>query len=315
MKASKWDESDLMPAFREFLKYNGHYYGLVQAPNSVFIAYNKKTFRECGITKLPETLDEFEDAIAKTTKRNADGSYIRYGMRPSDLVLWAYAFGGKWYDEKTGKITANNPKNVQALGWLVKMSKKYDINKMEQFEQTFGNSMSQNNAFFSGKQTMTFIGEWVDQWVRKYAPDMEWGFFPTPAPPGGRRGAVTLGGSMWVVPSAGKHKQEAWEFIEWMCSPQAEREFSADGGSISCHYSNIGTPAFTRLPVQNFGMHLISSPTSVFGPPPIPIWVEYQAAILKAEDYAVHGREDPQKLLDDLNANMQKELDRVRKGH
>jgi multiple sugar transport system substrate-binding protein len=315
MKASNWDERDLMPAFRKYLQYKGHYYGLIHGPNSYFVAYNKKAFRECGVTKLPETLDEFEDAIAKTTQRRADGSYVRYGMRPSNLVLWGYVFGGKWYDEKTGKITANDPKNVEALRWLVKMSKKYDINKMEAFEQTFGNSMSGNNAFFSGKQTMVFIGEWIDEYAHKYAPNMEWGVFPIPAPPGGRRGVVTLGGSLWVVPSAGKHKKEAWEFISWMCSPQAEREFSAKGGALSCHYSNIGNPAFTRLPVQNFGMHLISSPTSVFGPPPIPTWIQYQAAILNAEDYAVHGSEDPQKLLDNLTVTMQKDLDRIRKGH
>ena len=52
-------------------------------------------------------------------------------VKPVELGLWAYVFGGKWYDSATKKITANDPHNVDALKWMAHYAKLFDLRKIQ----------------------------------------------------------------------------------------------------------------------------------------------------------------------------------------
>ena len=303
---------EFMPGIARMLHFRGKLYGLAATANSVFIAYNKGIFRESGLDPEhpPLTLDELDIAAEKTTKYGANGNFIRYGFRPTALVWWAYVFGGKWYDERTGRITANDPKNVEALRWMVSYARKYDINRMEAFEQTFGSIQTVSGPFFVGKTAMWATGEWAEEHIKRYAPNLEWGYFAAPPPPGGRRNTCTVGGSVFVIPAACRHKKEAFEFLSWMCGPEAVKEFCLRIGNIPPLKAVAAEPEFQRHPLYKFAITLAGG-ENAFGPPPVPIWPMYSAEITRAEDYAMHGKEDPKKLLDQVTAKMQRELDRT----
>ena len=304
--------TEYTPGVARMLQVNGHVYALAMTTNTDFIAYNKDIFKQAGINDPPRTILQLDEDAAKCTLRDANGNFIRLGFHPAGLEMWAYVFDGRWYDPKTGKVTANDPHNVAALRWLVSFAKKYGIRKIEAFETTFGNTATVNGPFFVGKIAMWSTGEWAEKFIRRYAPHLNWGWFPLPSPPGGRPDTTVSGGSVFVIPAACKHKQQAWTFLNWMTSPHAVGQFCHAIGNVPPLRSVGKLPMFQDDPLFRFAIHLANGRNS-FGPPPIPIWTEYSQDIQRVEDEAVHSNQSPQKLLDRLQARMQSELNRTLK--
>jgi len=301
-KASEW-----APGVWRMLQYEGHTYALAATTNSTFIAYNKDIFRRSGISSRPKTIAELDVVARKCTKYGPDGRFIRYGFRPSGLAAWAYVFGGTWYDPETGRVTANNPKNVEALKWIASYGSSYDIRKMQSFESTFGSIETVSGPFFVGKTAMWMTGEWSGRFVDRYAKGLNWGYFPLPYPPGGRPRAMSLGGSVFAIPSACRHKKEAWEFLNWICGPEAVSEFCYGIGNIPPLKAVAASPRFRKDPLLAFAGDLITS-ENAFGPPQMPVWPTYANEINRAEGFAVFGGEDPKKLLDRVQTKMEQEL-------
>ena len=89
--------------------------------------WNKAMLRAGGfpVDKPPATIDELDRmAIALTRTPGEPGGQM--GIVPwrqydaiNSLQTWAYAFGGTFHDASATKITANDPKVVQALEWMV----------------------------------------------------------------------------------------------------------------------------------------------------------------------------------------------------
>jgi multiple sugar transport system substrate-binding protein len=312
MKSTGRKGDEFMPGIWRMLNFRGRPYGMCATTNSTFIAYNKDIFRASGLNpeRPPRNTAEMDEAAKATTVYNPDGTFKRYGFRPGSLTFWAYVFGGKWYDPQTGKITANDPRNVEALRWIVSYAKKYDITRMETFEQTFGNVQTVSGPFFVGKTATWMTGEWCEEHMKRYAPKMHWGWFPAPPPSGGRKNTCMVGGSVFVIPAACRHKKEAWEFLSWICGPEAVKEFCLEIGNIPPLRSVAQEPEFQGNPLLKFAVTLAGG-QNAFGPPPVPIWPMYSQEITRAEDYAIHGKQDPKVLLDELTIKMQTELDRT----
>lgn len=294
------------------LRIDGRIYGLTATTNTQFIAYNRRIFREAGLDpdRPPRTIAELDAAAAACTRYARDGSFVRYGIRPAGLNTWAYVFGGRWYDPDTGRVTANDPHNVRALAWLASYSRRYDIRKMEAFQSTFGSSETPNGPFFVGKVAMWQTGEWADQYIRRYAPRLDWAWFPLPYPPEGRPMTTTAGGSVFVIPEASRNKEAAFTFLNWWTRPRPVERFCRSIGNVPPLILAGSQPSFQRDPLQRFAVRLSRSPNS-FGPPPLPFWPTYAREITRAEEKACLGGQDPGRLLDDLQRRMVQEQRRV----
>lgn len=304
--------SEYVPGMARMLTVEGKVYGLAATNSTTFIAYNRKVFRDAGLDpdKTPRTLDEL-DAIAKAcTQTDKDGNFLRYGFRPSGLNLWAYVFGGGWYDMQTKRITANAPQNVAALTWMASYSKKYDLRRVQAFQSGFGSNETPNGPFYVGKVAMETTGEWQREFVKRYAPSLDWGWFALPAPPGGRPNTTSTGGSVFVIPAACPHKEAAWEFLNWITSPHAVKTFCLGIKNLPPLLSVLHEPEFQQDPLYRFTTPIAQGENS-FGPPPIPIWPTYTREISRVEEAALLGGGDPQKLLDGLQTSMEKELSRT----
>jgi len=303
-----------VPGVWRMVQYRGRPYGLAVTTNTSFIVYNKRLFREAGLDpeKPPRTIAELDEANRLCLQAGPGGGIRRYGMRPIDLSRWAYVFGGAWYDAATGEVTANHPRNVAALRWLASYARDYDVRRMQNFESTFGSTSTPSGPFFVGKVAMWQTGEYALAHLRRYAPDLEWGWFPMPSPPGGRPATTTAGGSVFVIPTATRHPDEAWAFLNWITGPYAVGEFCEAITNLPPLRSLADSPRFRGEPLFAFALDLASS-ENVFGPPQMPIWPRYRQELTRAEDYAVFGARDPQQLLDEVDLAMERELARVRR--
>ncbi len=305
-------EREFTPGVARMLRVQGRVYGLAATTNTCFIAYNRAIFREAGLdpNKPPRTIEDLDRAALACTRYDAQGNFLRYGFRPGGLGTWAYVFGGRWYDPDTNRITANDPRNVAALRWMASYSQRYDIRKMEAFQTTFGSTETANGPFFVGKTAMWFTGEWAEQYIRRYAPNLDWGWFPLPYPPGGRPNTTASGGSVFVIPEACRNKDAAFTFLNWLTSAGPVERFCLEIGNVPPLIEAGNRPSFQRDPLRRFAVGLAQGVNS-FGPPPIPIWPTYAREIGRAEEAATLGGKDPQELLDSLQRRMEKELKRA----
>ncbi|MFN3651216.1 MAG: ABC transporter substrate-binding protein [Armatimonadota bacterium] len=302
-----------LPGLWRMLQYRNRAHGLVVTTNASFIVFNKEIFREVGLDpeRPPRTIEELDAAAWACTRIERDGSMSRYGLRPADLNRWAYSFGGRWADEDGQRITANHPRNVEALRWMASYGKRYDVRRMQSFEETFGRNTGANGPFFTGKVAMWQTGEFALEHLRRYAPDMEWGWFPYPAPPTGRENCVvTAGGSAFVIPAATKHPREAWTFLDWLTRPHAVGEFCEGIANLPPLRSLVGSERFRKEPLFRFALDLAAG-ENVFGPPVVPTWLRYKQEIQRAEEYAIFGGADPQSLLDGVQARVEQDLARA----
>jgi multiple sugar transport system substrate-binding protein len=315
LKKSGRNAEEYMPGIWDMFQYNGHTWALNVTTNSIFVIYNRDVYQKAGLdpNRPPETIAELDAYTAKLARFDEQGNVIRFGYRPETILWWGYVFGGKFYDPKTKTVTANDPKNVEALRWLASYGKKYDLRKIDSFRSTFTSSIYANTyggfyGLFSGKIGMMPTGEWCEQFINRYSNNFHYGYFPAPVPPGGRKNTVTVGGSVFVIPKDSKHPDEAWEFLNWLTQPEQVKEFCVGIDNIPPLKVVAQMPEFTHRPIFKFATELVSGPNA-FGPPQMPIWSEYIAELGRAEDYAIHGKGDPKMLLDEVTIKIQKSLD------
>ncbi len=57
---------------------------------------------------------------------------------------------------------------------------------------------------------------------------------------------------MFVIQAASKHKQAAWEFLDWICSPKAVKEFCLSVGNLPPLTAVAAEPEFQRDPLLKF---------------------------------------------------------------
>ncbi len=302
-------EREFTPGVARMLQVDGKVYGLAVTTNTTFIAYNKAIFREVGLDpeRPPRTIEEFDLAAKLCTKTAANGGYERYGIRPTVLALWAYVFGGQWYDPETRTITANHPNNIRALEWMRTYSKNYDLRRMQAFETTFGSNETPSGPFFVGKVAMWQTGEWAQESIRRYAPDLDWGWFALPSPPEGRENVTGAGGSVFVIPAACKNKDAAWAFLNWITLPDPVEKFCTAVHNVPPLIEVGKRPYFQNDPLYRFCVPIAQGQNS-FGPPPIPTWPTFNREIGRVEEKVMLGGADPKTTLDALQRAMEKEL-------
>jgi len=314
-KSGRAFQKEYMPGLWRMFQYEGKTYSLAMTTNGTLYYYNKDIFKELGWgeERVPKTLEEFEEICRRCIKLDEKGNLVRYGTAPETLELWAYIFGGGWYDPVEHKITANRPENVRALSWMKAQAEKYDVRKLLRFRKSFGVIIaSANLPFYTGKAAIYSSGEYFTHHLNRYAPNLRYGWFPYPAPPGGRAGCCLVGGSVFAIPSAAKHKQEAWELLNYLTQPESIKEFCLGLHNMPPLIQVAKDPAFTKDPVYRDLAEMMSG-ENVFGPPNMPIWMRYLQEIRRAEEYVIYGGKDPKTALDEVQVVVERDFKRVLK--
>ena len=239
-----FNKSDLKPD--DFWKprwqestFRGHVFALPWGADPNFaLVWNKELLRKAGLNpdKPPRTIDELDQMIDKLTHIDSQGAITTLGMNPlewtgaNSLFTWGYAFGGNFYTEPDaqhplGTVTADNPKVVEALTWMAKFGRKYDVRKVTAFSnQTVGIG---NNTFYAGKTAMRLLHVSQIKDLHEHASMMDFGIGLIPAPPDGEYPNGWIGGWSLAVPRNKKVRPEAFEFIKWMCSADAATNIEA----------------------------------------------------------------------------------------
>lgn len=122
-----WKESgfyDTFPAGSfELHQYEGKQVGIPWIQDPRMIVYNKEIFEQAGITKLPETWDEFYEALVAVKENTGVTPFAMAGIGTHSFQEMVYLLlsAGAGLTDAQGNANFNSPEAIKALEWVGKM--------------------------------------------------------------------------------------------------------------------------------------------------------------------------------------------------
>lgn len=301
LRSAKVSTADFLPWALEGGTYKGKIYGLPSSCYWNVIFYNKDLVREAGLdpNKFPTTMDELDQWAEKLTKINADGKIERMGFVPwlGDWPVYVYAFGGDFVDPK-GKVLINSPQVARMYAWWLKYATKYDYKRLRSFTDSMGNlwGTTADSVFYTGKLAIMLMGPWQVAFAKEYAPKLDYGLAPVPAPKGGVYGAYFGQSHYNMITKNCKNPAAAMKWIKfWTTDPRAltRGNFPATKSGLEAMAKSTADPKmaeFARVGLAGKG----------FNPPPHPAFNFITNNINNTTDEILFGRKTIEQALEEL---------------
>ena len=290
LTVAQW-QSRYVPVYADMAEYRGKIWGVVTTPSTTALHWNKTLFRAAGLDpdRPPRTLAELDEFAAKLTKRDPQtGAITQLGFLPQEPGWFAWAFpqwfGGQLWDGE--RITmATVPANLECYRWVAGFTQNYGLAQVRAFSSGFGNFASPQNPFMAGQVAMVFQGVWMNNYLRQFAPGLDYGVAPWPTVRPGLENFTVADADVLAIPRGAKHPREAWEFIRYVSSLTTQAQTVADlsGLELLCYGQQKSSPlrewspAFTRLhPHPHIDLfRQLAASTNAVHIPKIGIWQEY----------------------------------------
>ena len=272
------------------VEWDGKYFGVPKATNTIALYYNKDMFKAKGLdpNKPPQTWDELvEDArkltdpaknvygLAFSAKANEEGTF--------QFLPWAQMGGGSYEH-------INSDGAVKALEvWKTIIDEKLaspDTLTRGQWDST--------GTFNSGNAAMAISGPWELDRMTKEA-KFDWGVTLLPVPKEGAERSSAMGDFNWAVFSTSKHPAEAFKALEYFAS-QDDKMFK-NFGQLPAR-SDISIPE-TGQPLKDAALKVFLEQLKYAKPRgPHPQWPKISKAIQDAIQAALTGQMSPKDALD-----------------
>ena len=230
MKRDKYAIQDFVPAAINQYKYGTSYYAL---PNSFPVrvgVYNATLFRERGVKLPPATWDGAwtwdEHAATVRTLTGQRGADHVWGMSwdksagvPNllQVMLFCNNNGGAFLREDGKECQVNQPRAREALQYMQDLILRHQAAPPPA-------ELPQPNAdlFVQGKAAWGSFGPASVAAYRRQL-NFEWALGPLPLGPGAKQRTTIMDGSAWMALRDGTNREEAWELVQTLVSPEYER--------------------------------------------------------------------------------------------
>lgn len=176
-----------------------------------------------------------------------------------------------------------------------------------------GNEISNvYQEFARGYLNMWITGPWNLGEMRNRLPDSlqhAWATAPLPGPRGAQSGVSLAGGSSLVMFRASKHKQEAWQLIEFLSRPAVQLRFWRLTGDLPGRVEAWRDTALTNDPnTRAFGEQL----TRVVATPKVPEWEQIATRVQDQIERVVRRATSADSALANLSADVDRMLEKRR---
>ena len=329
-----WDEA--------IFPWDNQLYALPWQTDDRLIFWNKDIFKEAGLNpdKFPVTWEEWLELNKKLTKFDDKGNVTRIGFsiveglgaNGAEWVL-GWANGGEYMTARSTKVTLNNPKLVETLEFLVKMTDASGgVEKASSFQGTWGTEVQA--PFFAGKIAAMIHGDWTFESIARYAPNLNFGVAPIYRRDVYKKEKKLLpitfsGGHAFAIPKGAKNPDDAFQFIKWITSDgtkahrKASMAFSASmnrpWAPIIYAYQASNKESLEALAEQPVSQaikdgvklsHELLAYTRFRDRSPAALLMQREF-LGHARDEALYHKKTPKQALDDANKVIQAELDRL----
>lgn len=274
--------------------YDGKYYGLPLDTNTQVVVYRKDFLAQAGLSEPPKTMDEFKAYAAQF--KGADGKHALAlgGTYPWQLLPWFWTLGGQITSADYTRATGftNSPASVAALQTLADLFKQGSL-----APSMIGGQPSSWDGIKGGQYGAVLEGPWFFAIMGGDIGDQIVGA-PVPAGPAGTLSVV--GGEDIVMFAGARHKPEAWEFIKFMLSDEAQAAM-ARTGQMPVTFSASDSAAMKE--VGYYGPYVEQLKTAL-PRTPVPTWNQIDKELGLAFEKVFRGEAEPQAALDEAAKNI-----------
>lgn len=308
------DSGRYIPVYWEIGRHAGKTWALTTTPATLALHWNKRLFREAGLDpeKPPQTIAELDEFNKKLTKYDESGNLIQIGFMPNEPGWWPFCwgwwFGGQLWDGKS-RILLNSPENIAALEWVQSFPKKFGLAKLVAFKGTFGSFSSADNAFMANKVAMVLQGVWMANFIKMYAPELEWGVAPFPSVSRDLPNVTFAESDVIAIPNGAKHPREAFELLKFLATPEGIEIINLEHQKDSPLREM--SPGFLQAhphPHLNVFTGLGYSPNARMVPQ-LSIWLEFDLEMRRTFDAVWNLNATPKAALDQAQERLQRRLD------
>ncbi|WP_068773651.1 ABC transporter substrate-binding protein [Paenibacillus sp. FJAT-26967] len=225
---------------------DGKIYGMPIGLEGYGYIYNKDLFQQAGITELPKTITQLEEAAKKLQAKNITpfvngyGEWWVLGNHFVNVPFANQADPDKFIKDLNAGA-AKIPGNAAFDNWvkLFDLTLKYGNKNPLQTDYN-----TQVTEFATGKAAMTQQGNWTQVQISKTNPNINIGFLPMPISDDAAASDKLLVGvpNNWVVNKNSANKEEAKKFLNWLVNSDMGKKY------ITNEFKFI--PAVKTIPVD-----------------------------------------------------------------
>lgn len=226
--------------------YEGKYYGLPTDVQTLVLFINNEIFKSMGgdPKKPPKTWSEFEKYAKAATKRDASGKITQAGLdtRYKWAVYSSFLYqnmDGSVVDATAKKVNYDNPQGLDAWNFVKKLMVDDKVDSPEFMTGQFK---------FELKKALFYINHPVTRGrIEKMAPDLDYSIAQLPVPDSKAGQNVNVGHSwMYVVNKSSKHAEMAWEWVKFLTSAEAQKQWVTKAGDLPSNKSLLEDPSLWK---------------------------------------------------------------------
>ncbi|NQX34754.1 ABC transporter substrate-binding protein [Herbiconiux sp. VKM Ac-2851] len=278
------------------------------------VMYDADAFTAAGLDPdaPPTTWEELRSAAEKLTERDASGTITRSGfLMPSQALARQQSFttllageGGALLDDAGTKAAFASNEGVSALDWFTALYAGDDAVSANLGED-YLNAPAAQQPLVQGTAAMTVQSAPGMTQILAAAPDKDLRVMPALSFEGGDPAAFGGAGPGLMINSDTENPDLAWQFIDYMLSPEVSTEYTEGTGSIPVRASAVDSDYATGSPVISMFLsqteHLVANP-NVVG------WTQVRDSLDKELEQALNEASPAQDALDRAAAEADKIL-------
>jgi multiple sugar transport system substrate-binding protein len=281
--------------------YKGKSYGMPWSADSKYLFYNKEMLQKAGIAAPPRSWREvIEDAEIIKQKKIVEypvvWSWSQNEAAVCDYTILMQAFGGRFLDD-AGKPAFQTGGGLEALKFMVDSLKRGVTNphSTEYLEEDVRGVFSSGKAAFA--LNWTYMYELANNNPKESHVNGKVEVMPAPGI-AGRSTISTVNGAMGLgIPTGSKNKDAAWDYIQFLTSPEIEAKYANSSPPI--WKSFYEEAAKTKPANADLIAAQAASFNALFNRPQVPDYQRFSARLQQALQQALLGKASPE---DALNA-------------
>lgn len=233
---SAFQKSDLIPNAVANYTINERMIGLPYTLSSLMLYYNQDYFKQIGMETAPKTIAEMAEIMPKLVEKTDAEFGLNVRVQLYELENWIATQGsdGSWFgNNNSGRSGAMTELAADKDGSLEKFLGEWQ--KVVDSGVYKATRDSINDEFAAGMHAMVIMSSSRIPTIKNLVGDaFQWNIAPIPTVSASDIGGCTPSGSGLFMLNRGEEKQTnaAWEFMQFMVSPEAQAMWLSGTGYI-----------------------------------------------------------------------------------
>jgi multiple sugar transport system substrate-binding protein len=224
LQRAKIPLSTFTPATKYYTQYKGKRCALPVLADTFGLYYNKKLFKDAGLTSPPKTFEQLTQYAKKLTVKNANGSIKVAGYNPffgfyqNSAANYAPLYGAKWTNTQGSSTLSTSPGWSKLLRWQKSLVDWYGYKNLVKYNAGAGDEFAPAHPFETGKMAMMMDGEWRVAFIEAEHPDLDYATAPMPVDSAHPElyGSGYVNGTIIGIPKNGKNREMAWQLLRYL---------------------------------------------------------------------------------------------------